>query len=87
MDNVICLESEALEKLVELLYEKYQEKHGAAEDEWCNLSEAMRILRVTSKSTMQKLRDEEKIVFTQPSKRLILYKRSSLYEYLERSII
>jgi hypothetical protein len=43
------------------------------------------LLSIKSKTTLQKLRDEGKIRFTQPQKRLILYDRSSIAAYLERN--
>jgi hypothetical protein len=44
--------------------------------------EARKKLRITSKTTLQKLRDEGKIRFSQPEKKLILYEVESIYEYL-----
>jgi hypothetical protein len=41
-------------------------------DKWISDDEAMRKLRITSKTTLQKLRDEAKIRFTHPEKKLIL---------------
>ncbi|MEZ2413922.1 helix-turn-helix domain-containing protein [Muriicola sp. E247] len=45
--------------------------------------EAMHILRIKSTTTLQKLRDEGKIRFSQPQKKIILYDRDSLNVYLE----
>ena len=44
----------------------------------------MTMLRITSKTTLQKLRDEGKIRFSQPEKKLILYDVGSIYEYLNK---
>jgi hypothetical protein len=44
----------------------------------------MTMLRITSKTTLQKLRDEGKIRFSQPEKKLILYDVDSIYEYLNK---
>jgi hypothetical protein len=43
----------------------------------------MEILNIKSKTTLQKLRDEGSITFTQPQKKIILYDHDSLLEYLK----
>lgn len=53
------------------------------QDEWIPDSEAMRLLNIKSKATLQKLRDERKIIFSQPQKKIILYQRRSLLAYIE----
>jgi len=45
-------------------------------------AQAMRMLRITSKTTLQKFRDEGKIRFSQPEKKIILYDTDSINEYL-----
>jgi hypothetical protein len=83
--DVICLESKAFYSLVEEVVERLGEKYKLAQqDEWVDGDEAMRLLRISSKTTIQKLRDEGKIRFSQPEKKIILYDRNSLYEYLEK---
>jgi hypothetical protein len=81
--NVICLESQAFYALVEEVVGRLKEKQGIQHDKWIEGAAAMKLLRVTSPSTMQKLRDEGSIRFTQPSRKLILYDRDSILEYLE----
>jgi hypothetical protein len=43
----------------------------------------MKKLRKKSKTTLQKLRDEGKVRFTQPEKKIILYDVQSIEKYLE----
>ncbi|HEY5369633.1 MAG TPA: helix-turn-helix domain-containing protein [Hanamia sp.] len=83
--EVICLEDEAFYALVEQVVQRINEKKGIKEDKWISGEEAMKILRITSKTTLQKLRDEGKIRFSQPEKKLILYDVESIYEYLEKN--
>ena len=84
-NSIICLESKAFYSLVEEVVERIGEKYKLAQqDEWVDGDEAMRLLRISSKTTIQKLRDEGKIRFSQPEKKIILYDRNSLYEYLEK---
>ena len=83
--EVICLEEEAFYALVEQVVQRIKEKKGIKEDKWISGEEAMRKLRITSKTTLQKLRDEGKIRFSQPEKKIILYDVDSIYEYLEKN--
>ena len=82
--NVICLEEEAFYALLEEAVERLQLNQDVGADPWVNDEEAMRILRIKSKTTLQKLRDEGEIRFSQPTKKHIVYDHSSLLAYLER---
>ena len=82
--EVICLEDEAFYALVETVVRRIKDKEGIKEDQWISGEEAMRKLRITSKSTLLKLRDEVKIRFSQPEKKIILYDTHSINEYLDK---
>ena len=82
--EVICLEDEAFYALIEQVVQRVKEKNGVKEDKWVSPEEAMHKLRISSKSTLQKLRDEGAIRFSQPTPKLILYDVGSIYEYLEK---
>jgi hypothetical protein len=82
--QVICLEDEAFYALVEQVVQRIKSTKEIQEDKWISAEEAMRTLRITSKTTLQKLRDEGKIRFTQPEKKIILYDLISINEYLEK---
>jgi hypothetical protein len=84
--NVICLESKAFYALIEEVVDRIEKKENIVEEKWISDIEAMQLLRISSKTTLQKLRDEGAIRFTQPSKKLILYDRKSLLEYLEKHV-
>lgn len=81
--DIICLESTAFYALVEEVVHRVKEKTSAPHDKWIDDEEAMRLLRISSKTTLQKLRDEGLIRFSQPSRKLILYDRDSILAYLE----
>ena len=81
--NIICLESEAFYALVEEVVDRMKEKSDVQHDKWISDEEAMQILRITSRTTLQKLRDEGNIRFSQPTCKLILYDRDSILQYLE----
>lgn len=80
--DIICLESEAFYALVEEVVNRLKEKNGIEQERWINDEEAMKLLHVSSKTTLQKYRDEGLIRFTQPSRKLILYDRASILEFL-----
>ena len=82
--EVICLEDSAFYALIEQVVQRIKVKIGIKEDKWISPEEAMQKLRITSKTTLQKLRDTGAIRFSQPEKKIILYDLASIYEYLEK---
>lgn len=83
--EVICLEEDAFYALVEQVVERLGQKSSVTPDRWIDGEEAMRKLRIKSTTTLQNLRDEGKVRFSQPSKKIILYDTLSLDEYLEKN--
>lgn len=81
--EVICLEEKAFYALVEQVVDRLKQSTDQNKDKWLSDDQAMRLLNVKSKTTLQKLRDEGKIRFTQPQKKIILYDRDSIYTYLD----
>jgi len=45
----------------------------------------MKLLNIKSKSTLQQLRDNGRIRFSQPQKKIILYDTDSIHDYLEKN--
>jgi len=82
--EVICLEDKAFYALIEQVVDRLKEKHQITEDKWIDDVEAMRRLNIKSKTTLQELRDNGKIRFTQPSRKIILYDATSIDEHLEK---
>lgn len=81
--NVICFEDTAFYEFMERVVERICNSRKADDEKWVSPAVAMKILCIKSKTTLQKLRDEGSIRYTQPERRIILYDRSSLYDYLE----
>ena len=81
--QVICLEDKAFYALIDEVVERLREKHGEEKEKWVSGEQAMQLLNITSKTTLQKLRDEGRIRFSQPQKKIILYDRDSINSYLE----
>lgn len=83
--EVICLQDEAFYALVEEVVTRLKEKQRV-QDKWISGDEAMQKLRISSKTTLQKLRDEGKIRFSQPQKKHIVYDLESINLYLENNV-
>lgn len=83
--QVICLEEKAFYELVEQVVERLKEKNNIVRDKWVSNEEAMRLMNIKSKTTLQKLRDEGKIRFSQPEKKIILYDRDSIDTFLAKN--
>ncbi len=83
--EVICLEEEAFYQLIEEVVDRLKEKHKVTHDKWVSPERAMEVLNIKSKTTLQNLRNEGAIKYTQPQKRIILYDYDSLNEYLDNN--
>lgn len=84
--QVICLQDDALYKLIDELAERIKATENIKEDKWLSPEEAMQKLRIKSKTTLQRMRDEGLIRYTQPEKKYILYDSASLDAYLEKHV-
>ena len=83
--QVICLEEEAFYTLIEQVVARLKEKNSQENEKWVTDEEAMRLLNIKSRTTLQKLRDEGRIRYSQPQKKIILYDRDSIHTYLEQN--
>lgn len=81
--DVICLEDKAYYSLLEHVMKLVREKYSVPLDRWISDEEAMKMLRITAKSTLAKFRNEGKIRYSQPERKIILYDRLSILKYLE----
>lgn len=79
--EVIMLEERAFYELLNRVVRTLGSE--SEEEQWVDEDKAMQILGIKSKTTLQRLRNEDKIRFSQPSKKIIMYHKPSLYEYLE----
>jgi hypothetical protein len=71
--EVICLQDLAFYSLIETVVKRIKETENIQTDKWISSEEAMSKLRITSATTLQKLRDEGEIRFSHPMKKVILY--------------
>ena len=84
--EVICLEDTAFFNLFDRVINHIKEKPGVKSDKWISGEEAMKMLRITSKATLQKFRDEGKFRFSQPEKKIILYDTDSINDFLNKHV-
>jgi hypothetical protein len=82
--EVICLQDAAFYSLIEEVVLRIKEKQNLVSDRWVSREEAMLKLRISSITTLQKLRDTGAIRFSNPAKKLILYDVDSINSYLEK---
>lgn len=68
------------EELLKMMEEMMQKP---APKIWVSTEEAMELLHLKSKTSMQKLRDTGAIEYSQPMTKVILYRYTSILEYLE----
>ena len=84
--EVVCLQKEAFYALFDKVVEHVESKRKNAPAKWIDSVEAMIELKIKSTTTLQKLRDEVKIRFSQPQKKIILYDRDSIIDCIERHV-
>jgi len=82
--NIICIQDDAFHALVDKVAERLMNKLPVQQNKWISDEEAMKMLNITSKTTLQNLRDKGKIEFTQPMKKVILYNYESINAYLDK---
>jgi len=63
--NIICLESSAFCELIEQVADRLKVENNVAEEDWLGTEETMAFLKITSRTTLQKLRDTGEIRFSQ----------------------
>ena len=83
--NVITIEEEAFYQLIDQVVERLSKKKDVISDKWISCELAMEMLRIKSKTTLQKYRDQGKIRFSQPDKKVILYDQDSINLFLEKN--
>jgi len=81
--EIICLEDKAFHAFIEKVIEYVKQNFKTQEDKWISPVEAMKKLRIKSKATLQKMRNEGLIRFSHPERRIILYDSTSIDDYLD----
>lgn len=81
--KIVCVESKAFEALVDKVVTQMKEQFFGNLNPWINEKEAMDLLKITSKVTFKKYRDEGGIESSYMSTKHILYKRQSILDFIE----
>ena len=82
--NLICLDYAGIKQLAKEVADKLvKEAYGSEDNLWIDEKEAMHLLRINSKTTFQKYRDEGKFSFSRLSTKLILYNKRSILDFIE----
>lgn len=82
--QVLHISEDALHFLIDKVIEYIDKKKIVEPDRFIDGKEAMKRLGIRSKTTLQKLRDNGDIAFSQPSRRVIMYDKLSIDEYLQK---
>lgn len=78
-----CLDTPAFEALTQKIVDYVKENNNIKDELWVSEKRACEILDLWSKTTFQKLRDTNAIVYSQTTHKHIVYETKSLYDYLE----
>jgi hypothetical protein len=84
--EVITIETESFYKLIQSVVAQIKAEQNITESRWISGAEVMKILNIKSLTTLQKLRDTGCIRYSQPERKIVLYDRHSVLEYLEKNI-
>ena len=82
--NVICLEEEAYFELLDKTIAYVEKNLGDKPKKWIGEEEAMSLLNIKSKTTLQEYRVNGDIGYSQPRRKVILYDRDSIDKFLEK---
>ncbi|AXG72972.1 DNA-binding protein [Flavobacterium arcticum] len=82
--KIIMIDEEAFFELFERVIKHVEENNAQQKKTWLTTPETLKALNITSKTTLQKYRDEGKIRFTQISRKVILYDASSVEDFLQQ---
>lgn len=84
--EVICIEDKAFYSLIEKVVARLKQQNDLpVENKWISPEEALKMLNVTHKTSLLRLRNEGKIRFSQPKRKIILYDRDSIIEHLNKN--
>jgi hypothetical protein len=80
----ICLNSDAFYELLSHVVEHITETYRLEKaDRWVSTEECMRLLNIKSRTTLWELKTEGKIAYSQISKKVILFDRHSILEFID----
>jgi hypothetical protein len=82
--DTICINTTAFYALLDEVIAYIDLKFKLAPDaQWIDGDAAMKLLNISSRTTLQSLRDQGKIRYSQTSKKNILFDRASILSFIE----
>ena len=82
--KVIFIDEDAFFELFDRVLQHVEEKLENQNNAWLTPEQAMKALNISSKTTLQRYRDEGKIRLAQPSRKIILYDPKSIDDFLQK---
>lgn len=79
----IMMDTTAFDKLINQVIITVKAKMRKQPEDWIDEIGAMVLLGVSSKSTMQRFRDENRITYSAVTKKNIMYSRASILRYMK----
>lgn len=83
--KVILINEDAFFELIDRVVEHINKNTNTKSAKWLTTEEAMLRLNISSKTTLQRYRDESMIRYSQLGRKIILYDSQSIDELLERN--
>lgn len=80
--KIICLESKAFKALVSEVADQLKGEFFEHLNPWVDEKEAMQLLRIHSKATSKKYREEGNITYSTISNKKMLYDRQSILDFI-----
>jgi len=80
----VMMDTAALDKLIHEVVSTVTKKMKIKPEDWIDEVEARDLLGVSSKSTMQRFRDEDRITYSAVTKKNIMYSRASILWYMKK---
>lgn len=86
--NIIVIDESSFYDLIKEIVSQLTDTNNYknTDDEWINEKSAMDLLKIKSKVTLAKYRNEGRIEYSQLSSKKILYRKASIQEYLLKNL-
>jgi len=78
----IMMGTDALDKLIHEVITTVKTKIKTKPEDWIGEDDAKKLLGVSSKSTIQRFRDEDRIIYSTVTKKNIMYSKASILKYM-----
>lgn len=84
-NETICINTAAFYALLDQVIERVDEKYEQSkEPKWIASDEVMKMLNISSRTTLQTIKDSGDVRVSIMSKKVVLYDRQSVLAYIEK---